>query len=111
LLFDRGEHCTKPRLQQRRTACRAESLSGRHLACVGQVRRIKKAPLNRARHAMNRTDSDRAGLPVGLQLLRDQLRIPSACVGRSAGPARAAVHFFRGKAERHTGGSGAGARC
>jgi hypothetical protein len=46
-------------------------LCARHLARVGQLRRIEKAPLNRARRSMDRTDSDRAGLPVGLELSGD----------------------------------------
>jgi hypothetical protein len=36
-----------------------------------ELRRVPKAPLHLRRNAMNRTDSDRAGLPVGLELSRD----------------------------------------
>jgi hypothetical protein len=41
-----------------------------HRRDVRQLRRIEKAPLNRARHPMDRTDSDRAGLSAGLKLGR-----------------------------------------
>jgi hypothetical protein len=42
--------------------------------CVGQLRRIPKASLNRARHPMHRTHPDSAGLSAGLELLRDRLQ-------------------------------------
>ena len=57
----------------------------RHLARIRQLRRIKKAPLHRARHPMQRTDPDRAGLASRLELGRhlQELR-PTALLDRAS---------------------------
>jgi hypothetical protein len=55
------------------------ALSPRHLACIGQLRHVEKAPLDHAPDAMDRTDSDRAGLPLASSSAATAARKAARC--------------------------------
>jgi hypothetical protein len=67
-----------------------------------ELRRVEKAPLNRARHPMHRALADLAGLSLHLELGGDLLQKlrPQRLIDRP-GQAEQQVHFFGAEAERH----------
>jgi hypothetical protein len=68
--------------------------------------------LNRARRSVDRTDSDRAGLPVGLKLSGTAVRnsVRKCCSIGTANESNKSISSVE-RLSGMGGGSGAGARC